>query len=543
MRPLQLIVLLALASAVYGAQSYNRTVSTSTIYTGNVAVPGNLSMFSPLPVSFNISDSGTAAYSNVLVEISITGPSSFNTSFYANPLSPGQDETVYMLVPNVTSSAGTYSVYVNSSYILNGTKYRSGAGAQFSVFPSRYAVLPGITSGHAMLQGANLTYLPLFSSTRLNATSLSQIGVQSTSQNSTLANFSVPSEFNDIIKFSTALLYVRPGETLDTSMLFTPPPSTSPQAYLIPVTIKLQSQGIQPNRQTYYVDFYTMPNPSNGPSMYPQAYLSNNTGVEQGTLQIYAPATFDLSGATAQLLISKSVAASPSGISALGAQGSTSQQSGKYVLDWRIGSVPAGSSKYLYYSISGVANVSALRSAQAVLISTGKVSMDNVFKLVSSDLPAFYSNTIGNVTVTLQYTGSVPDRLYISLTGPLGSTISDASRAVNATPNERITERFEVNPGATAGTAILTLRVAGTSANATYSLPIVVLQGSAPPVQQQSQLPALPPFIIYVVLSIIVVIGIAVIYRRLPHRRKVYRRRRADELKRMRDQIKGYKGK
>lgn len=537
-KPILLAFMLAVMVCVVNAQAYNRTVSTPYLAIDNFTMPSNVSLFYPLPISFSIANIGQAASNDILVDIRINGPYYSNTTFYTTSLSPGQNETVLAYMPNSTSEIGAYFVYVNVSYVMGGTKYRTGFGSQYNVSYSQYAVRPKGVGDITLPPGINITYLPYVTYMSQSSSFSTRLGIRNLASNAIFVNVSVPSRLSSTLSFSTQVLYLSPNQSVISNLLFNPINGAPPGTYIMPVTItKLGTGSIPAQRRTEYLNFYTFSNSSTTPSLYNQIYLGNNTGSAGGTIQVYAPIAYGLADTVVKLIFNSSLASNVSQLNAYGAAENITSQGGSYVVQWHVDSLPKGQTKYLYYGVSGIGNMNALKGAELVLFSSNPVANQNLFKLVSTSLPAFYTSIPGNVSISILYTGTGPGKVELSLIGPPGSFVNNVTRLVNVTPNQVFTSRFSVDMGNTTGTGYLTLSVSSGGTSTTYSLPVIVLQ-SSPSVSSilSTQVPLFK--YIPIIIAVLALIILLMRGRLLSKVQQPYRPEVARKLIGMREQIK-----
>ena len=528
--------------AIASAQAPNLTVSSHNLVVSQIYIPRNSSVYSPLPISFNISNTGLNAFNNMSVDITIVGPSDAATSFSVIPLSPGQTESILVYMPNATTVFGTYYAYVNASYVSGGIRYRAGSATQYNIIYSPYAQnTQGIKEANP-ISGLNFTYLPYATYVQNNNSFRTQLGIQNLEPKPIFVNISVPSKFASVLTFSTKLLYIAPNQSLITNLLFNAPPRAMPLAYTIPVTItRVGSSTLPGASQTEYLNFYTIENVSGISNLYNQVYLSNNTHSAGGTLLLYSPSAYDLRDSIIKMILSDSLTSNLAGISAFGSQSNITSQGSNYVIQWHVGPMPKGQTRYVYYSADAIKNVSALKNAEIILMSSEAISSEQVFKLVNTTLPALYTNSEGNITVNIMYTGTSASTVSLNLNGPAGVSITNSNQKVTAYPNMVITGKFGVNPGNSTGTEYLTLSVSSGGTATSYSLPIIVLQNS-PALGDilQTQVPLFK----YIVLTIIVIAAVLFLSRgRIPEIKQPYRPDMARKLIGIREQIQNYEGK
>ena len=537
------IILIAIGLLVTaGAQSPNLTISSHNLIVSQIYIPRNSSVYSPLSISFNISNTGLDAFNNMSVNITIVGPSPASTSFSIIPLSPGQTESILVYMPNATSSFGTYYAYVNASYVSRGTRYRAGSATQYNVVYSPYAQnTRGIKEANP-ISGLKFTYIPYATYVQSNGSIRTQLGIENREPKPVFVNISVPSRLASMLTFSTKLLYIAPNQSLITNLLFNAPQRSMPLSYTFPITItRVGSSTLPGASQTEYLNFYTLENISGTANLYNQIYLSNNTNSAGGTLLLYSPSSYDLRDSIIKMLVSGSLTSNITRISAFGSQSNVSMQGNNYLVQWHIGPMPKGQTRYVYYSADAIKNVSALKNAELILISSEAISSTQVFKLVNTTLPALYANGEGNVTINVMYTGTSASAVDLSLSGPAGVSITNANQKVTAYPNTVITGKFGINPGNSTGTEYFTLSVSSGGITTSYSLPVIVLQNSPSLVDiLQTQVPLFK----YIVLTIIVIAAVLFLSRgRIPDIKQPYRPDMARKLIGIREQIQNYEGK
>ena len=312
------IMLVVSLGLIANAQGLTHTISTPYLAISNLTVPQNVSVYSPIPVSFNIANTGLVASNNILVSIMINGPSNSSISFYTTSLSAGQNESVSAYLSNATGTTGVYYVYVNASYIVNGTKYRTGSGSQYLVSYSKLAAPPPSNISTSTIPYLNITYLPILNYLPTNTNLLSQISITNTASNSLSVNFSVPSTFSNTLTFSIHLLLISPTQSLISSLAFRPGFGTQPSAYVIPVKIARTGPNNEQASQTEYLRFYTISIPPGLTGLYNNAYLSNNTESASGFIIVYSSISQALNSTTVRLLLNASVAKNISQLSSYG---------------------------------------------------------------------------------------------------------------------------------------------------------------------------------------------------------------------------------
>ena len=524
------------------AQTPNLTVSSHDLVVSQIYTPRNASAYSPLPISFNISNTGLNAFNNMSVNITILGPSDASTSFSIMPLSPGQTESILVYMPNATTNFGTYYVYVNASYVSGGTRYRAVSATQYNIVYSPYAQnTQGVKEANP-ISGLNLTYLPYATYVQSNNSFRTQLDIQNLEPTPVFVNISVPSKFSSMLTFSTKLLYIAPNQSLITNLLFNAPPRAMPLAYAIPITItRMGSSTLSGSSQTEYLNFYTINNVSGISNLYSQVYLSNNTHSAGGTLLLYSPSAYDLRDSIIKMILSNSLSNNTAQTSASGSQANITSEGSNYVIQWHVGPMPKGQTRYVYYSAGAIKNVSALKNAEIILMSSEAISSAQIFKMVNTTLPALYANSEGNITVNIMYTGTSASDVNFNLNGPSGVSITNANQKVTVYPNMVITGKFGVNPGNSTGTEYLTLSVSSGGITTSYSLPVIVLQNS-PGLGDilQTQVPLFK----YIVLTLIVIAAVLFLFHgRIPEIKQPYRPDMARKLIGIREQIQSYEGK
>ena len=541
MKPLLFIMVIGLF-ATSSAQSQNLTLSSHSLIVSPIYIPRNTSINLPLPISFNISNTGFDAFNNVSVNVSIVGPSDATTSFYVMPLSPGQTESILLYMPNATNSFGTYYAYVNASYTSKGVRHRSGSATQYDVVYSQYAQPNlGIRTANP-ISGLNLTYLPYLTYVQNGTSFRSQLGIQNLESKAIFVNISVPQKYANILTLSTRLLYISPNQIQITNLLFNPVVANIPLTYVIPVKItRIGSSSLPGASQTEYLNFYTLENLSGIANLYQQSYLSNNTRSAGGTLLLYSPLEYDLKDSIIKMIVAKSLVSNPAQISAFGSQSNVTLQGNNYLMQWHVGPMPKGQTRYVYYGVDGISNISAIGKAELILISSEAVSSQQVFKLVNTTLPALYSNSASNITINLVYTGTSAGNVSLRLSAPAGISISNASQRFEVYPNTAISSKFVVNPGNNTGTAYLILSVSSGDVTTSYSLPVIMLQSSP---TLGNVLQTRVPLLKYVALTLIVIAAVLFLSRsRIKDIKQPYRPDIARKLINIREQVRNYEEK
>ncbi len=528
------------ANSTSGNENINLTSITTNLTISGLTIPTAVGTYSPLPVSFNITNSGKYASGNITLSVDIYGLADANRTFNFTGLSPGQSEFVLVYVNNITEVTGKYIAYVNSAYKLNGVEHTSGRGfLPYTVINTQFAnPIPGLTVGR--IPNMKVTSAPLLFYVPQSVSTLSQIGLLYTGLYPINVNMYVPRSFSSIMSFSTPTLYLTRNQSLSSGILMNPFKQAYENTYIIPINVSATPAtpggGLHMN-QSQYMQLSAL-NMSNSTSrLYEQVEVQNDSTSATGVIQVNSPSKYNIYGSVVQLIIPVGTTPSMSNIDAFGARTQIFEVNGDYIIDWYVGDVQKNQQVYVYYNIMGLSDPGALRSQQLLLYSSSQQTVNGMLKLIKgASTPTFYTNSSQLLQVSILYTGSTTANATLSLSSPIGTTIQNASRTIVVHPNQELLQSFNITTNNYVGTDLLKLGVYVNGVNTTYNMPIVIFH------QPTSVLSIAQNFWLtfkYLIFAIFIGVGILIIYlkQRKGNRPQKYSTQRVEQLINLREQL------
>jgi len=512
------------------------SVQTTNITITGLSIPSNVSSYSPLPVFFNLTNTGRFASGNMIVNLQIYGSPEINLTFNFSALSPGQSELVLLYLNNATRGIGGHTVYLSSQYRLGGATYQTGrAVGGYTVVNSNFAGYEDSYSGIGSMPNVSVTYAPLVDYLIKGSGLLSQMTMFYNGSTPASVNIKVPGTFSQIVSLSANSLYLLPGQSLSTSILLNAGTQPYGTAYTVPIALTEMRNGASKGTQVRYIQIYTLNDTPNIPIISGRVFLSNNSRSSTGVVQINSPANYSLYDSRLQLTIPSSAAPNASMIDAYGSQEQVMQDNGSYVIEWDIGDIQKNQVIYLYYDIADLENPGALVAPQFMLSSVTRPTQSSDFNITGTVLPVFYVNSTEQVEINLLYTGSAPASAIFFMPSTSGAAVTNSTHVVNVVPNQQLQETFSVTARNYTGTALLKLYVVADGVNSTYDFPIIILQ-------RPTNLPSLLLYLLtrfrYPILAIILIVGAALAYGIKRERRpKKYDPERARQLIHLREQM------
>ena len=327
-----LAIPISFLNATSNATASATTVSNSTVLVSNsvtlvpqnltltnLSIPSNLSVYSPLGILFNVTNTGTLATGNITARISIYGNANYSDTVSLAALSPGQSQLVLLYLNNATQVEGSYAVYVDLGYYVNKTfEKESEAVSGYKVVNLNLAYIQPQQQGVSTIQNLELTSVPLFAYLSSKSSFLSQLSLLYNGSLPVTASIVYPSTFSSMLSFSARSLYIAHGQSLGTSILFTPPTQNYETTYIIPVNISVLQTGEPKTGVTRYMQFSVFNYTNSSASVSQQAVLYNNSQSAQGTIQVDSPKNYSLYNTKVELFLPRSAARYVSQISAFG---------------------------------------------------------------------------------------------------------------------------------------------------------------------------------------------------------------------------------
>lgn len=519
----------------YAASTSNSVTAVNTgdmiyITATNFSAPSEIGVYSPLPVSFNITNVGSLATGNITALLYSPEPDPFNGALSLAPLAPGQSELVLAYLYNATTATGGHTMYVVPEYQRNGSLYvQSGAVSRYTVLGTDFAGSIPEPGAANSIPGIRITSVPLVSYMLDGTSLLSQVGFSYNGTAGVDVSMSTSSALSKILTFSSSSLYMSQGQGLASSMLFNPGTQPYETTYLVPLNITGLQSGTRKSMGTY-MQFTVLNNTEGATAVSEEVTLQNDSSSATGVLDVHSPSGHYLYNSGLELMIPEAAAGNVSDISAYGAPANISKSGGWYDIRWSTGDIQSGQNVYLYYSVDRLAGAVPLADSELLFYSTTRPNPQRIFSVYSTSIPTLYTDSAGQLEVKMLYTGTNTGTAVLYLPSLPGISVRNSTQVVRVSPNEQLEDYFGMTSGNFTGTVILKLYVTEDGINSTYYLPVQVLQNP------NAQLAAISGYAYefkYIAFAIILALIVAlVVYSRMKRKRpREYNEGKAKELK------------
>ncbi|MDE1762285.1 MAG: hypothetical protein KGH78_03790 [Candidatus Micrarchaeota archaeon] len=522
----------------------------------SLSAPPSVTVGSPITLQVNALNFGQLASGAITLYVNIIGPGVSSYSYNEPSLSPGQSSIYSISITNATAITGTYSVNAFATYTVgNNLNTSNTATTSYSVVPSPSPSAgggpPPSTNPITAIPQLRFTSAPLFTPVSSAKPVLSQLGFENTGSSAEILKLSLPSSFNNFITLSTNTLYILPGQQVSAQLFVSPNASVPSGTYIVPLTLNLNVSGVY-TTQTEYFSFNLYLPSNKSIEVINQIILTNNTNNAYGIVQITNPTSQPATNIILQTLIPLAAADSVSDISTTGLPATVVDPPGFYTITWQIPSISPKSAVYGYYTISQPRSQKLLQAIQNVIAIPSPPGPASILKVVNIAFPTFYTNSSGNIQIFALYTGTTPQPISFTLTAPSGVRLINSSQILLATPNQLLSPSFNIITSSSQGTYLLNLYITAHGFNASYTLPLIVLNKPVPSgggaSQPASATTTISPFPIVQIAGIvlpfggigiiIIVIGAAAYLLSRYLSRPRYRRETSEQLVRLREQIK-----
>ncbi len=462
---------------------------------------------------------------------------------------------------------GTYTFVFKNPGDANYTNYSIGtslyvqgitSGGSPGQAPTTQPVLPSQPS----LSQVSFTSLPIYTSIATGQSYTSELGIRDSGIYAENITLGVGSNFSSIVSLSSNVLHLLPDQSASVGMLINATRGNGPGTYVIPIYIKTSGKGGAVN-ETIFITFVQYALSPSQPGILNTIHILNYTNstsgqTTSGTIQISSPQNSSIVNATLVTNLPSSLTSSIANISTYGLPSNITIQNGSYLIRWGIAYLPANQSTYAYYSIRNSQNPVQLYKIQNIFSVPSQPSvpqLSSLFKIANVSVPIFYTNRINTVYMHALYTGSVPTTINLTATMSNGAQVYNSTRFVNLTPNQYLSEDFQVQGGALPGSALLTIYASsGGTSPFTYPIPILIAganntqttQSTINAYESQSKQPY-SEYIVVGIVAVIVIIVISIIaikagrrgggFRRMRPEDKLYKSRKRIELEGIKEQI------
>ena len=133
-------------------------------------------------------------------------------------------------------------------------------------------------------------------------------------------------------------------------------------------------------------------------------------------------------------------------------------------------------------------------------------TQQNVLKVTKTSIPTLYTNSTGQIQVTLLYTGVASGRAVFYLPSGNGAQILNSTQVVNVYPNNIIERNFGLQTNNFTGTVLLKMYVLADGVNSTFFFPLVILQRQQSLFDQISQTLSTFKYLLSLIIVIIIVV-------------------------------------
>ncbi len=473
-----------------GENFYNTTKkSLSLILPANiviskfVAVPNQTNVNSQIIFSITLSNTGALASNNIIMNLSIFGPTSNNFKYLEPALSPGESENISIIAPeNLTLTPGIYNATLKLSF--NTSDYSNLIGyiqkrIVYTIIQNQYST-QGSSSPSPKLKNLITSFpqlsilnIPIYVSTGQGTETTSSLKIFNTGSVPEILNMSVPQNFSKIISFSSKNIYITSDSSLSISLNFIGS-NLSPGFYIIPINITAHILNGTSETQEEFVTLDIYNNTQLKPSISTQVILTNNTADAFGTIYISAPLNKSLSNITLITKLPLSSAKNISQIFAYGVQNNLTTSNGYYNINWYIPYLQKGQSTYAYYQIKNISDQSFLQNTQNIFAAQSNLTPLSNLDILKINVPTFYANSTNHLNITSLYTGTTNSKVSFILSNYGSLNIENPIQTFNVSPNKLFYTNFNISTNSSSGTMLVALLIKGTNINYSYSIPILV---------------------------------------------------------------------
>ncbi|MEM0202097.1 MAG: hypothetical protein QXR73_02880, partial [Candidatus Micrarchaeaceae archaeon] len=405
-------------------------------------------------VYISYTNKGNLTVINASLHINVTGPVNASISPIISNVPPASIENISISLPqSEASKVGTYALSAYFTYSFDNKTYSSAQEkSSYSVIAPpppapTGAVISSIVTPVSAIPYLSLTSMPIYIAMQQNSSNTASMGLLNSGNFTETLNISVPKQYSNIISLSSTSITLPPHQSLSDDIYIHVNASLPSSTYIIPILINITSQNGLTSTYREFITLSVAQAISTEPSATNELYSANNTHSATGTSKITAPNTAPLENATVSTIIPFYSTNSTSDINAYGLPNKIVKTSSGYEIQWFVSYLPPGQSTYGYYTISNVMNLQALLSTSQQISFASPSIPPKLLDVLSIGVPTFYVNSTNNITVDVLYTGTAPQNISLSLTGPVLQRIINPNIAFNASPNQVISANFYVKTG------------------------------------------------------------------------------------------------
>ncbi len=540
-----------------------QVVTAANVFIASASVsPTNPSIGATLSAVTNVTNDGSLAATNMILNIMITGPGSFtySTNVVLSSLSPSQTENTDFSINGATPYSGTYSLMENVSYqtifTQNSVTYTLNEISSNTTLTYTVPSTGGGGGGGAPKAPLTPTSISLLSFTEMplqttvlagNSTAVN-LGLHNSGAVQLWVNITLPTFRFGSLNISASSILLQPGQTQYVQLLLTGASNFTPSvSYVLPINFSVAAVGSAPSYGQFYTAFkLTSLQPPSKLLLQSSTYTFSSTKSVLTQLSVYNPTNKTVYDAVVSTQLPTTVVQQNLTLTLTGESHNVTLLDNQYVLQWKIPQLQPHGTTTLTYSISNVVSSSYFLQPITTLstISPQPISTLRVFDI---KVPTFYVGKSSNITVSAIYTGTNETNITLNLQPPAGIFVKGQVQRTTVYPNTAFTTVFQISPIDMSGTSVFQLFVSSPSVNQSYVLPAVVLpqglnsssstqQISSSAVSSISMYENATVYLLSGAVLLLVVAAVYLVYRRMTA--STYNSERAKLMIRMKQRVK-----
>ena len=524
----------------------------------NSSVTSRVSTGSPVTLVANMSNFGElSSTSNTVLHINVTGPYGFTSksNYTVGPIEASGRISKTFLLYSVSPTPGTYVVKLNVTYsynyTINGVTHNyteqtsPTVSLNYTVFSPPHPPPKPVPKPPTSIANISYTSTPILVSLVKGQSVASTLSLYNHNQVPVWINLTEPNITGISLSFSSKSLYLLPAQGASVGLVIKAQQNATQGSSIIPIPETITAMNGTPTSYTQYVTAVIENSSVSKPTLLNTITSINSSKSIQGMVQVVNPTNRSIYNTTASVSIPIVVASTVDDISIAGAAGNVSVSNGAYNIEWSLPVLPAGTTLALYYTVRNASNVAAFEGAPVSFTVPSQVAVSSI-RIFNIGIPTFYSNQQGTISISMLYSGTMPNNITLSLVGPPSVRITNNTQTFRVAPNTVLSPQFRLT-SSSSGTDVITLYVSGTGISANYTFDLIVLPQ---PTSTTTILPAstttIPQstfvgrkYTLYglVAAAAIIVIAASVIEIYKKGNRPRYSAERADRLKELKEHI------
>lgn len=445
---------------------------------------------SHVSLSLVVSNNGSLSSNDTILRLYVSGPSGpvANFSYALSPILPASNESIYLTLPGIAPTTGSYTI--NGNVIYNST-YRSGNYLYISApisspnFSVPYTVSqpqlppPPNTHVHVILPSTpigniSITVFPLLSTMANGSSDILPLALYNNGDAPMWVNMSNYAIDNITLSSLSPNLYLLGHQGVQEDILASAGSTVEEGDYVIPLNITYVSPGSIPStgRIPFEISIRNESRPY--PMLFNNVVLLNRSKSASGQIKVVNPYNSPIFNSTVSLLLPLMTVKNSSDITLSGAKGNITVSGKNYLLQWDIPDIPPAKTYFVYYTISNIAIPNYLQSSAMTFAKPSQASQSTL-DIIDVDAPTLYVNRSGTISVIAMYVGPNPENITFTLLAPSRVPVEYPSESFHSYPNMEMNPEFNISGVRTSGTYMLFLKVHGIGINDTYSIPMVIL--------------------------------------------------------------------